>query len=56
MMINSTNEGLWSKRLKKTGNGFFWGEDLAKSGYKPDLKHKIVITFLYFWLQSENQM
>jgi hypothetical protein len=31
-------------------------EDLAKSGYQPDIKHKSLITLLYFWLQIENKI
>jgi len=30
-------------------------EDLAKSGYKPDMKYKS-LTILYFWLLTENQI
>jgi hypothetical protein len=28
-------------------------EDLAKSGYKPNMKHKILIILVYFWLLTE---
>jgi hypothetical protein len=28
-------------------------EDLAKSGYKPDMKYKCLITVLYLWLHTE---
>jgi hypothetical protein len=31
-------------------------EDLAKSGYKPEIKHKSLIMLLYFWLDPENQI
>jgi hypothetical protein len=27
-------------------------EDLAKTGYKPDMKTKILIIFLHLWLQN----
>jgi hypothetical protein len=30
-------------------------EDLAKSGYKPDMKYKS-LTIPYFWLLTENQI
>jgi hypothetical protein len=30
-------------------------EDLAKSGYKPDMKYKFLIILLYSWLQTETK-
>ncbi len=38
--------------LQPNGNHSYG--DLAKSGYQPDIKHKYLITLLYFWLQIEN--
>jgi hypothetical protein len=37
-------------------SGYCLKEDLAKSGYKPDVKYKFLIIFLYFWLQNENHI
>jgi hypothetical protein len=37
-------------------SGYCLKEDLAKSGYKPDMKYKFLIIFLYFWLQNENHI
>jgi hypothetical protein len=31
-------------------------EDLAKSGYKPEIKYKSFIIVLHFWLHNENQV
>jgi len=33
-----------------------WLEDLAKYGYKPEIKYKSLITLLYVWLHNENQI
>jgi hypothetical protein len=32
-----------------------YGKDLAKSGYKPNMKYKSFINFLYFWLHIQNK-
>jgi hypothetical protein len=31
-------------------------EDLAKSGYKPDIKYKPLIILLYVWLHNDNHI
>jgi len=31
-------------------------EDLAKSGYEPDIKHESSIALLHSWLLTENQI
>jgi hypothetical protein len=31
-------------------------EQLAKSGYKSEIKSKYLIILLYFWLHNENQI
>jgi len=33
-----------------------YGKDLAKSGYKPNMKYKSFINFLYFWLHIKNRV
>jgi hypothetical protein len=30
-------------------------EELGKSGYKPNMKHKSSIMLLYFWLRTETK-
>jgi hypothetical protein len=37
-------------------SGYHPEENLAKSGYKPDMKYKPLIILLYFWLHTENQV
>jgi hypothetical protein len=39
---------------RKIGNGPY--EDLAKSGYKPNMKYKSLITLLYILLHIGNQI
>jgi hypothetical protein len=42
---------LWRSRGKK--NSDHTQEDLAKSGYKPDMNYKSLISLLYLWLHTE---
>jgi hypothetical protein len=37
-------------------NGADAQEDLAKSGCKPGMSHKSLISLLFFWLNTENQI
>jgi hypothetical protein len=43
----------FTKRCRKNDEHLL--EDLAKSGYKPDMKYKS-LTILYFWLLTENRI
>jgi hypothetical protein len=37
-------------------SGYHPYEDLAKSGYKPEIKYKSSINLLYVWRHTENQI
>jgi hypothetical protein len=39
-------------KCRKSGNPH--QEDLAKLGYKPNMKYKTLIIVLYFWLHTQN--
>jgi hypothetical protein len=45
----------WGIFLCSQSGDYPW-EDLAKSGYKPEVKFKNLIILPYFWLHNENQI